>query len=192
MRFITIALAVSAPVFFTTPVLAHAGAGATGLTVGFLHPFAGADHILAAIAVGLWAAQIGGRAVFVLPFVFVSLMIGGAVIGMSGIPGSGAESLALLSVVLLGGAVALAAKPAFVLSVLAVGIIAVVQGYAHGTEAPSASGGGAFLAGLLCATALLHLAGMAGYVGLHRVGVWAARGAGGLMALAGFGLAAIS
>ena len=55
----------------TPSALAHMQAGqATGFLTGFLHPISGLDHVLAMVAVGLWGAQLGAPAIWVLPVAF--------------------------------------------------------------------------------------------------------------------------
>src|SRR5213593_4828132 len=58
----------------------------SGLTSGLLHPFAGLDHILAMVAVGFWAAQLGGRARWLVPGSFLAMMIAGSTIGFGHAP----------------------------------------------------------------------------------------------------------
>ena len=145
----------TASCLIAAPALAHTGIRTNGLVAGLLHPFTGADHLLAAILVGLWAAQLGGRAAWVLPSTFVTVMIGGAVAGMAGPQVAGLEAMAMISVILLGGAVVWGAKPAALVSVLATGVFAMVHGSLHGMEAASIAAGWDFLIGILTATALL-------------------------------------
>ena len=57
------------------------GAQGAGLTAGLVHPFMGLDHLLAMIAVGIWAGQLGGRAVWIVPLTFVSVMTAAAGLG---------------------------------------------------------------------------------------------------------------
>jgi urease accessory protein len=170
---------------------AHIGVGpAAGFAAGFAHPFSGADHLLAALAVGLWAAQLGGRALWVVPAAFVTLMLGGAVLGMYGVSVPFVEAGILASVLVLGVMVAMGLRLPLAAGALLVGTFALFHGHAHGSEMLLNAGGAACCAGLAVATAMLHGAGMAagvavGRLDMHRL----ARLAGGAIAVGGLYLA---
>jgi urease accessory protein len=69
------------------PALAQAHnlpGGGSGLATGFTHPLLGWDHLLVMLAVGVWAAQLGGRALWRIPLVFASVMLLGATANKSG------------------------------------------------------------------------------------------------------------
>ena len=88
-------------IVFPSLALAHTGVGeTTGLMHGFGHPIGGADHMLAMIAVGLWAAQIGGRALWVVPCTFVGVMVLGGVLGFMGLPVPFVEEGILVSILI--------------------------------------------------------------------------------------------
>ncbi|GLS85770.1 hypothetical protein GCM10010873_07440 [Cypionkella aquatica] len=169
-----------------TTALAHPGHG-VGFEAGFLHPFTGADHLLAMVGVGLWAAILGGRARMALPATFLTAMaIGGASAVNIGL-GAGAvavEPAILASVILLGAVVALALRAPLGLAVPLVGLFGLAHGAAHGAE--MVGNGLAFGAAMLTATALLHAAGLG--LGLALNGK-IARVFGGVSALAGLALA---
>ena len=58
------------------PALAHPGHGSTAsFAAGIAHPFGGLDHIAVMVAVGLWAALKGGRALWLWPAAFVGVML---------------------------------------------------------------------------------------------------------------------
>lgn len=150
--------------------LAHPGHGASGLETGFLHPLAGADHVLAMVAVGLLAALRGGRALWALPAAFLGLMSAGAGLGMAGVGLPFAETGIGLSVVAFGlAAMAGLRAPVAALAAL-VGGFAVFHGYAHGAEMPETASGLRFGLGFLAATALLHAAGIGIGVAAARLG----------------------
>jgi len=141
---------------------AHTGDGVVGgFASGFLHPLMGWDHVAAMVAVGLWGAFLGRPAIWVLPVVFPLVMTLGGALGVAGVPLPGVEIGIALSAVLLGGAVAFAARPALWLAALLVGAFAVFHGHAHGTELPGAADPVAYSLGFVVATGLLHLAGIA-------------------------------
>ena len=145
------------------PALAHAhvGAGATsGFGAGLNHPLGGLDHILAMIAVGIWAAQVGGRAVWAVPSAFVGMMMVGGVLGISGTHVPFVEQGIILSVLMLGVLIAAAVRMPLLASMIVVGMFAVFHGHAHGTEIPFAASGFAYGAGFVFATASLHAAGI--------------------------------
>ncbi len=166
---------------------AHTGEGALGgFTSGFLHPILGYDHLLAMLLVGIWGAQMGGRNVWTLPVVFPVVMALGGFAGAAGLPLPGVEIAIALSVVGLGLAVALAAKPPELVASVAVGVFAVFHGFAHGAELPAAADGTAYGIGFVLATGLIHLAGIGfGLAVLSRQQGRIARFAGAAMSLAG-------
>lgn len=176
-----------------TPALAHVGVGATsGFVSGFLHPVFGPDHVLAMVAVGLWAGLVGGRALWAWPAAFVGVMVVGGVLGMVGVPMPFVEPGILASVIVLGLVVALAFRAPVWLGAMIVGFFALFHGHAHGTEVPETAGGVEYLIGFAIATAILHGIGIALAVGAARSGIpqTAIRALGGAVAVAGVALAA--
>lgn len=153
-------------------VLAHTGAGSTaGFGSGFLHPIGGLDHLLAMIAVGLWAAQAGGRAIWTVPTAFVSVMILCGALGMAGIALPHVETGIVLSVLVLGVLIAVAVRLPVVAAAAIVGLFAVFHGHAHGAEMPLGAGAFAYSAGFALATALLHGAGIGLGMAIRRFSV---------------------
>lgn len=170
-----------------SPALAHTGVGVVGgFSAGFSHPILGFDHLLAMIAVGLWGAQIGGRALWELPVTFPLVMAIGGALGISGVPLPHVEVLIGLSVLLLGLAIAVAFKPASWLAMIGVGLFAIFHGHAHGAELPNAADPIAYAVGFVVATGLLHLAGI-GIGLLAGLGFdgWVTRGIGAIIAATG-------
>src|SRR5581483_4853903 len=150
---------------------------------GFAHPLSGLDHLLAMVAVGLYAALLGGRALWLVPASFVTMMTVGGAIGMAGIALPYTEVAIALSVVVLGLALALRIGVPTLAAMALVGAFAVFHGYAHGVEMPAAASSYAFAAGFVLATTLLHGVGLALGVAAGRLadrGGWrAAQFAGG-------------
>ncbi|HVU23389.1 MAG TPA: HupE/UreJ family protein [Opitutus sp.] len=130
-------------------------------SAGFAHPLTGVDHLLAMIAVGFWAAQLGGRARWLVPSAFVAAMIGGAALGRAGLAFSGLEQLIAASVLVLGLLVATAARVPLAASTALVGVFALFHGFAHGAGMPAAAAALQFGLGFVVATALLLAAGLA-------------------------------
>ena len=175
------------------PAYAHTEAGVPGgLLSGFLHPLSGLDHLVAMVAVGLWGAQLGRPAIWVLPIAFPTVMAVGGVLGVLGVPLPGPELAIALSAVILGLAVALALRVPFWAAAIVVGVFAVFHGYAHGRELPEASNALAFGVGFVVATGLLHLLGiLIGTVTQWRRGAQLVRALGAVIAgLGGMFLAA--
>ncbi|MBA8876337.1 HupE/UreJ family protein [Phyllobacterium myrsinacearum] len=177
------------------PALAHAhvGVGETsGFTHGFAHPISGLDHVLAMILVGVFAFQLGGRALWLVPAAFVGMMAAGGALGAAGINVPFVELGIALSVIVLGAAVAFEIKAPAAIAVALVGLFAVFHGHAHGAEMPESAGGLAYAGGFMAATALLHVAGIGIGFGIgkisQRVGPGIVRIIGGLAALAGVGI----
>lgn len=149
------------------PAEAHVGAGPTSsFAAGFMHPLSGLDHMTVMIAVGLWAALKGGKAIWAWPLAFVCVMLAGGVLGMLNVPMPFVEPGILASVVALGLLVALAVDLPVSTGVAVIGLFALLHGNAHGTEVPENVGGLEYMAGFAVATALLHLAGIAAALGL--------------------------
>jgi urease accessory protein len=137
---------------------------AASFVSGFLHPLHGADHLVAMLAVGIWGALAGGRAIRVWPIAFVATMLVGFASAAAGIAVPLVEPAILSSIVVLGLLVAFAAEAHLWLGAAIIGLFAFFHGHAHGTEAVSASAI-AYAAGLMFATGALHTAG----IGLCRV-----------------------
>ncbi|CDX27161.1 Protein hupE [Mesorhizobium sp. ORS 3324] len=172
------------------PAEAHVGVGtASSFTAGFTHPLSGFDHVTVMIAVGLWAAMKGGRAVWAWPLAFVGVMLAGAALGMLHVPMPFVEPGILASVVALGLLVALAVDLPVSAGVAVIGLFALLHGHAHGTEVPENAEGLDYMAGFAAATALLHVAGIAATVGLGLRFRGLARAAGAACAAVGVGLA---
>lgn len=136
------------------PSAAHGFAGN-----GWVHPLTGLDHMLAMVAVGLWSAQLGGRALALVPAAFVGAMAAGSFVGMRQWPVPGVESVVALSVLVLGAAIAVNARATWSVAALAAMLFGLAHGYAHGAEMPSAADGLGYATGFLLTTAGLHIAG---------------------------------
>jgi len=144
-----------------SPALAHVGHGATeSFAVGLAHPLGGLDHIAVMIAVGLWAALKGGRALWLWPVTFVGMMLIGGALGMSHIDLPFVEPAILASVVALGLMVALAVDLPVAAGAAIIAVFAVFHGHAHGSEVADNVGGIEYMAGFAIATATLHLTGI--------------------------------
>jgi urease accessory protein len=143
------------------PAFAHTGTGAAfGFLSGFLHPITGPDHLVAMVAVGLWGAQLGNPAIWVLPITFPLVMASGGVVGVSGFELPLAEEVVGFSGIALGLVVAARAKPPLWVAAVLVGLFAVFHGYAHGKELPEAADPIGYGVGFVTATGLLHLTGI--------------------------------
>lgn len=172
---------------FAGLAFAHEQPGqAAGFVAGLLHPVSGLDHVLAMVAVGLWGAQLGAPAIWLLPVTFPLMMAFGGFLGLVGAPLPGVEIGIATSAILLGAMVASNARLPLTLTTLLVAFFAVFHGHAHGTELPAGQSGLMYSLGFVVATGLLHAVGIS--IGLiHR---WAAgrivlRAAGGVVFLAG-------
>lgn len=175
--------------------LAHVGVGdAHGFAHGFGHPVGGADHALAMVAVGLFAAVLGGRALWAVPAAFVLTMAVGGLVGISGFELPFVEIGIALSVVVLGLAVAFRVHLPTLAAMALVGVFAIFHGFAHGAEMPADASGLGYALGFMLATALLHGVGVALGLGLGRTpergGGLVLRAGGGAMALAGVAILA--
>ena len=143
-------------------VFAHPGHGDSLLTAsmsfsaGFHHPFSGLDHLLAMLAVGLWAAQNKRSALWVLPLLFPLMMLVGALLAFAGLVVPGAETGIAASVAVLGLLIAFAVRLPLSASSALVSLFALFHGYAHGTELPHGSSAAMYGLGFVLATALLR------------------------------------
>jgi len=168
---------------------AHTGTGNVGgLLSGMKHPVSGLDHIVAMVAVGIWGAFIGGRAMWLLPVVFPVVMAFGGGLGVLAFPLPAVETGIAISAVTLGAMVALAARPPLWVAAVIVGFFAIFHGYAHGAELPAAANALTYAVGFVVVTGLLHLCGIA--VGLLVHWPWgriAVRAGGGVIAGIGVG-----
>ncbi|MBL8587320.1 MAG: HupE/UreJ family protein [Methylobacteriaceae bacterium] len=143
------------------PALAHTGMSANGFGLGVAHPFSGVDHLLAMVAVGLFAAQLGGAALWIVPAGFVAAMAAGGALGAAGVGVGPTEAGIALSLVAFGLALAAAWRWPVVAAALFVAVFGVFHGHAHGAETPADAQGLAYGAGFLLATAALHAGGVA-------------------------------
>lgn len=172
--------------------LAHEGhTHASGFAAGLAHPLGGLDHLLAMVAVGFWAAHLGGNARWQLPLVFVVAMVLGGTLGMAGLVAPllslATEPMILASSVVIGLVLAVNGKLNATAAAMLCASFAVFHGLAHGSEMPAESSVMGYAIGFVLATAALHgiglVSGLTARVlpGLHRWG-------GGLIALSGMAL----
>ena len=178
-----------------TAAVAHTGAGDTsGFLHGFEHPLGGIDHVLAMVAVGIFAFVLGGRALWLVPLSFVGMMAVGFVLGIGGIDVPFVELGIALSSIVIGAAAAWGRPMPVAAAMALVGAFAIFHGHAHGAEMPADSSGLGYALGFMAATALLHAAGIFAAMGVARlVGTYGrpiAQVAGGLFALGGVGVLA--
>jgi urease accessory protein len=140
---------------------AHTGIGdPNGFWHGLGHPIGSLDHILAMVAVGLWAAQMGGQALWLIPGSFVIAMAVSSVLGHFGLLIPGIEQGILASDFILGLLLLFAARFPLAVSTSIVAILAIFHGYAHGAEMPETASGLTYGIGFIISTAALHLAGI--------------------------------
>ena len=164
------AVAAAALVAVPATAIAHVeGGAAEGFVSGFLHPLSGWDHILAMVAVGIWGAQLGLPAIWVLPVTFPLVMAFGGFLGLVGVPIPGVEPGIAASAIVLGAMVITAARPPLWLAIAIVAVFAVFHGYAHGAELGPGASAVAYSAGFVVATGLLHGLGIEGEDRVRRV-----------------------
>lgn len=188
VRRLTLPLFALSSLLVATSALAHTGQqdAASGFAAGFLHPITGFDHLLAMLAVGMWGAQLGMPALWVLPVAFPLVMAVGGALGILGAPLPAVEPAIVLSVLLLGVVIAIGRKPPIVFAAALVAFFAVFHGYAHGRELPEAASAMAFSAGFVLATGCIHLTGIGiGFVTKLPNGSLLLRAGGAAIAMAG-------
>ena len=166
--------------FWTDSAFAHVQKGeAAGFLSGLKHPVSGLDHVLAMVAVGLWGAQLGAPAVWVLPVAFPMVMAFGGMLGLMGVPLPGIEYGIAASAILLGIAVMFELRPPLAIAAFVVAVFAIFHGHAHGTELPAGQSGLLYSMGFVIATGCLHGVGIT--IGTVHRWVWGQR----LLRLAG-------
>jgi urease accessory protein len=152
---------------------------AVGFVSGFAHPISGLDHVIAMVAVGLWGAQLGRPAIWLLPVTFPLVMAVGGFLGLIGLSLPGAEVAIALSGLVLGAAVLSEARPPLAAAGVVVGLFGLFHGYAHGAELPPGENALLYSLGFVLATGLLHATGITlGLVHRWAWGRYALRGAG--------------
>lgn len=184
-----------AALLLPTMALAHTGVGNTaGFVSGLGHPVGGLDHILAMVAVGVFAYVLGGKALWLVPSAFVGMMIVGFGLGVEQVNVPFVELGIALSSIVIGGAAALGRPMPVGAAMALVGVFAIFHGHAHGTEMPETAGGLTYAAGFIVATAALHAAGLALAFGvaslIGKYGRTTARAAGAAFAIGGIGVLA--
>ncbi|WP_349618095.1 HupE/UreJ family protein [Azotobacter salinestris] len=162
---------------------AHPGHDGNGLIAGLLHPFGGADHLLAMLAIGIWAALQPRALKFAMPGAFLAALLGGFLLGANGIGLPRVETGIALSVLLLGLLIASAARLPATVSLALAGAFALFHGHAHGAEASGSLA--AFAVGFLAASLSLHLGGGLLATAVQQRLPLLARGAGALIAAGG-------
>ena len=138
---------------------AHPGHGLDSAYAGFMHQLTGWDHLLVMLAIGVWAAKLGGKARWQLPLTFVAIMAMGAVLGLSGLSFAYAETAIAASVMAMGVLLMMSLPINKLMQLSITALFALFHGLAHGVELQSQSSLAA-LGGMLVATAMLHSLGL--------------------------------
>jgi urease accessory protein len=156
--------------FSSTNIFAHPLPGSeSGFLNGFFHPISGLDHILAMLAVGIWAVQMGGKAKWIIPITFVGIMSVGGILGMNSINLPFAEVGILVSVIVLGVLILAGVRLPVLVSSVLVGVFALCHGHAHGAELPAAASGVTYATGFALTTIVLHLSGIGFGAAVNKV-----------------------
>mgnify|MGYP001824761833 CR=1 FL=1 len=173
--------------FYPVIAWAHIGSGkAGGFLIGVLHPVSGFDHVLAMVPVGLWGAQLGPPAVWLLPVAFPMMMACGGMLGLMGIPLPGVEAGIAVSAIVLGVMVLFGAWTPLPVALAIVAFFAIFHGHAHGTELPEGQSGILYSMGFVIATGALHGVGiLIGLIHRWNFGRLALRGAGTVVMIGG-------
>lgn len=153
---------------FALPAFAHPfHGGAADFAAGYTHPFLGLDHLLAMLAVGIWAMRAGGGAVIRAPLFFCAAVVLGAALGYSGLAVPGVEPLVAASVLALGLLIAVQSGGARPYAIALIALFGLFHGLAHGVEQASAAAV-LTLVGLVLASVTLHAAGAAAAYALDQ------------------------
>ncbi|WP_299798160.1 HupE/UreJ family protein [uncultured Shewanella sp.] len=156
--------------FSSLPAQAHELGSSGGFITGFNHPVLGFDHLLAMLCVGVLSTQLGGRAIWSVPGVFVMFMLLGGILGLFSVPLPFVEMGIALSVLLLGVALAIDKRLPQLLIMAFVGVFAIFHGHAHGVEMPQLANPVLYALGFICGTATIHLVGVVLGMGMQHVG----------------------
>lgn len=146
--------------FFPVAAHAHSEHDATSFLGGLMHPLNGPDHLLAMLSVGIISSLIGGRAIFWIPGAFVSCMLFGGILGVTGVDLPHVETGIALSVLVLGAAIALPFRVPVWLTAIMVGFFGTLHGNAHGVEMPQAAAPVFYSFGFVVSTTIVHLIGV--------------------------------
>ena len=167
--------------------MAHVESGeAGGFFSGVSHPISGLDHVLAMVAVGLWGAQLGSPAMWLLPVAFPMMMAFGGMLGLIGVPVPGVEIGIAVSGVVLGAMVLGEVRAPLTASIILVGVFAIFHGHAHGTELAEGQNAMLYSLGFVISTGMLHAFGIGiGTVHKWKTGQVALRGAGAVVMIGG-------
>ncbi len=157
----TFALAAAALFLCPAAAWAHPGHDGTSFGDGLAHPLTGLDHAIAMVAVGLWSAQMGGRARWALPAAFIGVMLAGGALGASGAALPLSDTWIAVSVLIVGALIAAAARLPMAAALPIVGAFALAHGFAHGAEKAHDASFAVYAAGFAASTALLHGVGIA-------------------------------
>lgn len=187
LHFSTFLVAAVSTLMFISSAHAHVQHGqAVSFLTGLEHPISGLDHVLAMVAVGIWGAQLGNPAIWLLPIAFPLMMALGAMMGLLGMGLPGIEVGIAVSAIVLGCMILGEVRANLAAAAIVVGFFALFHGHAHGTELPAGQSGLLYSMGFVVATGFLHGAGIV--IGLiHR---WTAgrlllRGGGAVIAMMG-------
>lgn len=166
---------------------AHVESGQIGgFASGLLHPVSGLDHVLAMVAVGLWGAQLGQPAMWLLPVAFPMMMAVGGMLGLVGVPVPGIEIGIAVSGIVLGALILGQMKMPTPVALGIVAFFAVFHGHAHGTELAAGQNAILYSLGFVIATGTLHAVGITlGLIHRWNVGRMALRCAGSIVLAGG-------
>ena len=142
------------------PAFAHPGHGLVTLMAGLTHPLSGLDHLLTALAVGIWAVRSKDGVKLSVPAAFIAAMILGALAGQAGFAFRFYEQGILLSLICIGAFLVLGIAPGRRSGALAVACFGLMHGNAHGVEVDAVGLSAGALCGLIFSTAMLHSLGI--------------------------------
>ena len=155
-------IALLSSLMISEPAFAHVSEEGLkgGFVSGYIHPLLGWDHVAAMVAVGIWGAFLGHRAIWILPIVFPFIMVIGGILGMVGVPVPFIVPGIALSSIIIGLAIAFKWRAPLWIASIIVGSFAIYHGYAHGQNLPAASNPIAFALGFVLGSGTLHLIGI--------------------------------
>jgi urease accessory protein len=176
------AMAVFLLLAIVSPASAHVAGHDAGIVAGLLHPLTGADHLLALLGIGTWAACLAGsmdrRAAWAVPTTFLAFVAVGALAAFAGLPGLLLETGVTGSLVLIGLMIASRLRLPLVAAAASAAVFALFHGYLHAVEMPAAASPALYATGFLVTGALLLGIGVVIGRGVLRLSLTADRWAG--------------
>lgn len=124
---------------------------------GFIHPLSGIDHFLGILAIGLWATQNKQLACWILPAIFLFMMIIGSILTLYIQPVQWIRFAIAISIFVLGLGIAFTIKLPLFASTTIIALFGLFHGYSHSNMLSHDISFIKYGIGFIIATIILHL-----------------------------------